>query len=62
MKGCRKDVKNVVNSDNFVVVNLKVVKVVSNDNQKVVNLTTHRPRDNPDNPKVVSGDNVLTTL
>ncbi len=40
MKGCRKDVKNVVNCDNFVVVNLKVVKVVSIDNQKVVNVTT----------------------
>ncbi len=39
-KGCRKVVKNVVNRDNFVVVNLKVVKVVSFDNEKVVNLTT----------------------
>ncbi len=39
MKGCHKVVKNVVNIDIFMVVTLKVVKVVSSDNEKVVNLT-----------------------
>ncbi len=38
-KGCQKVVKNVVNIDIFMVVTLKVVKVVSADNEKVVSLT-----------------------
>ena len=44
-KGCQKVVKNVVNIDIFMVVTLKVVKVVSADNEKVkkgtVLVTTH---------------------